>query len=169
MTTIYRKTAQGQAEIDVRTRRLSPRVRSALIMVDGKRSDDELLKMIPQAEEALKELLDGGLIEAISVSRPAVAPAPAMATRPVDIPVAAAPAAPAVDVIAVRREAVRALNDLLGPQAESLAIKLEKVTDVNELRMLLERAVTYISTARGGGPAAQFANRFLSKLEPPLG
>lgn len=168
MTTIYRKTAQGQAEIDTRTRRLSPRVRSALIMVDGKRSDDELRKMIPQAEDALKELIDGGLIEAISVTRPAVpaaAPAPA-----VDIAFSTtAPADLQVDVVAIRRDAVRALNDLLGPQAEGLAIRLEKVTNADELRVVLERAVTYISTARGGGPAAQFANRFLSKLEPPLG
>ena len=90
------------------------------------------------------------------------------AAAPVDIPIATSPSTLDIDVPTIRKEAVRALNDLLGPQAEGLAIKLEKVTDVGELRTLLERAVTYISTARGGGPAAQFANRFLSRLEPPL-
>lgn len=160
MTTIYRKTAQGQNEIETRARRLTPRVRSALILVDGKRSDDELRSMMPQADEALAELASAGLIEVL-VARPAAAP--------VDIAIATGPAALEIDVPTLRREAVRALNDLLGPQAEGLALKLEKVRDVDELRTLLERAVTYISTARGGGPAAQFANRFLSRLEPPLG
>jgi len=164
MTTIYRKTAQGQNEIDTRARRLSPRVRSALILVDGKRSDDELRSMMPEADGALSELMDAQLIEVLTV-KPAAAP-----VRPaaVDIPLTTAPSGLDIDVPSLRREAVRALNDLLGPQAEGLAIKLEKVTDVGELRVLLERAVTYISTARGGGPAAQFANRFLSRLEPPL-
>lgn len=72
MTIIYRKTAQGQAEIDTRTRRLSPRVRSALVMVDGRRSDDELHQLVAQLDEALTELLEAGLIEAITTSFPAV-------------------------------------------------------------------------------------------------
>jgi hypothetical protein len=165
MTTIYRKTAQGQSEIDTRSRRLSPRVRSALILVDGKRSDSELRSMVPQADEALSELIGAQLIEVVAVN-PAAKP---VGSAAVDIPLATVPSGLDIDVPSLRREAVRALNDLLGPQAEGLAIKLEKVSDVDELRVLLERAVTYISTARGGGPAAQFANRFLSRLEPPLG
>ena len=154
MVTTYRKTALGQAEIGTRSRRITPRARSALILVDGKRDDAELNKLIVQAEETLQGLLDGGLIEVISTTpakEDAVEPAPAR-----DKP------SPAVeDIDSLRREAVRALNDLLGPGAESLALRLERAADPEELRAALERAVTYIGNARGGGAAVQFANRFL--------
>ncbi len=46
MATIYRKTAKGHSEIETRAHRLAPRLRSALIMVDGRRSDDEVRKLI---------------------------------------------------------------------------------------------------------------------------
>ena len=36
MSTVYRKTAKGQAEIDTRAYRLLPRLRQALILVDGR-------------------------------------------------------------------------------------------------------------------------------------
>jgi len=72
MTIIYRKSPQGLAEIDTRTRRLSPRVRSALVMVDGRRSVDELHQLIAQADEALQELLAAGLIEPLTTSFSAI-------------------------------------------------------------------------------------------------
>jgi len=156
MATIYRKTALGQAEIETRSRRITPRERSALILVDGKRSDEELHKLVLQPEETLQALMDGGLIEAVATT-PSAKEARAesgTATRE------KAPE-PAADLAALRRDAVRAVNDLLGPGGEALAIKLERASDAEQLRQALERAVAYISNARGGGAAAQFANRFL--------
>lgn len=161
MATIYSKTADGQNEIETRARRLTPRARSALILVDGKRSDAELGKLIQQADETLKALLEQGLIEAIatapsrssakdegpsSVPGPASAPSPALAM---------------VEFEATRRDAVRAINDLLGPEAETLALKIERASDELQLRAALERAVAYIANARGGGAATQFAAKFL--------
>ncbi len=161
MATIYSKTADGQNEIETRARRLTPRARSALILVDGKRSDAELGKLVQQADEMLKSLLEQGLIEAIatapsrssakdegpsSVPGPASAPSPALAM---------------VEFEATRRDAVRAINDLLGPDAETLALKIERASDELQLRAALERAVAYIANARGGGAATQFAAKFL--------
>src|SRR5919112_290293 len=101
MGTIYRKTAEGQAEIETRVRKLSPRLRSALIMIDGKRTDEELRKLLAQqADETL------------------------------------------------RREAVRAVNDLLGPMGEMVALKLEQAKNPEELRNALEKAVPVIGNAR---------------------
>jgi len=160
MATIYRKTALGQAEIETRSRRITPRERSALILVDGKRSDEELHKLVLQPEETLQALMDGGLIEAVATT-PSAKEARAesgAATREK----APEPAADlTADLAALRRDAVRAVNDLLGPGGEALAIKLERAPDAEQLRQALERAVAYISNARGGGAAAQFANRFL--------
>ena len=161
MATIYSKTADGQSEIETRAHRLTPRARSALILVDGKRSDAELGKLIQQADETLHALLEQGLIEAIATAPsrsstkdegPSSLPGPASAPSP---------ALARVEFEATRRDAVRAINDLLGPEAEMLALKIERASDELQLRAALERAVAYIANARGGGAATQFAAKFL--------
>jgi hypothetical protein len=150
MGTIYRKTAEGQQEIDSRGRQLGPRLRTALIMVDGRRSDEDLRKLIAvQADETLQTLLEHKLIEVVSVSQ----------TRP---PSPVAPAAvPSRDFPTLRRDAVRAVNDLLGPMGEMIAMKLEQAKNAEDLRAALERAVTVIGNARGGAAAVQFARQFI--------
>jgi hypothetical protein len=166
MGTIYRKTAEGQAEIETRVRRLSPRLRSALIMVDGKRTDEDLRKLLAQqADETLQTLLEQGLIEAAqaSTSRTAARPAGAPAQAASESAAQEAPAAqvPARDFPTLRREAVRAVNDLLGPMGEMVALKLEQAKNTDELRNALEKAVTVIGNARGGAAAVQFARQFI--------
>jgi len=162
MATIYSKTADGQNEIETRARRLSPRARSTLILVDGKRSEAELGKLVQQADDTLQALLEAGLIEVVATK---AAPARETAAAP---PVAAPAPASGMAVVefeATRRDAVRAINDLLGPEAETLALRMERATDADQLRVALERAVAYIANARGGGAAAQFAGKFLSNLQ----
>ena len=169
MGTIYRKTAEGQAEIETRVRKLSPRLRSALIMVDGKRTDEDLGKLLPQqAEETLQSLLEQGLIEVMQSTTPQ-RPAARSANAPAPAPSAsAAPAAeaPARDFATVKREAVRAVNELLGPMGEMVALKLEQARTPDDLRNALEKAVTVIGNARGGAAAVQFARQF---IETPAG
>lgn len=71
MATTYRKTAKGQAEIETRVNRLAQRLRMALIMVDGRRSDEELARLIPaEAIEVLSILLEAGYIEAVPMPGP---------------------------------------------------------------------------------------------------
>ena len=56
MPLIYRKTAKGLSEIETRANRLPPRLRSALIVVDGKRNLAELRPLILQPDETLAAL-----------------------------------------------------------------------------------------------------------------
>lgn len=64
MDTIYRKTERGILEMATRKERLAPRLRSALILIDGKRLSRELQALLgPCHEEALRALEDLGLIE----------------------------------------------------------------------------------------------------------
>ena len=80
MGTVYRKTEKGLAEVSTRRNRLPLKLRSALIMVDGKRSDDELADMMPgETLELLAALLSEGYIEVIGLT--AVRRAPALALR----------------------------------------------------------------------------------------
>jgi hypothetical protein len=168
MTTVYRKTPKGTQEIETRAHRLSPRLRSVLILVDGRRSDDELRTLVPLGfDEALRSLLDDGFIDAIagtaaprSPPSPPAGPAPRPAPAPP--PPAPAPAPGGADFAIVRRESVKWLNDQLGPMAETLAIKMERARSPAELRPLLEVAERMIGSARGSQAAAAFRSRFIA-------
>lgn len=167
MATIYRKTAKGQTEIETRALKLAPRFRSLLILVDGRRSDRELAALMPQAgTEALQALAEGGFITAIGLTadtpppgtvRPAAAP-PAAPAAPAAPPAPAS--APAMPFEQRRREAVRMLIDQVGPMAESLAMRMEKARDADELQPLLVTAAQIMANTRGRAVAAEFSRRF---------
>ena len=194
MPTIYRKTAKGQTEIETRANRLAPRFRSLLIMVDGRRSNDELARLVPQADSSLAALAEGGYIESISVTEtdprpqqrpvlpplisppvsppssppsaplgPPFAPPVLPATPPTVVPppllVAAEPAPPG-SFEQRRRDAVRALMELCGPMAESLAIRMERARGADELAPLLDSAIQMVANTRGRKTAFDYGTRF---------
>lgn len=158
MTTIYRKTSKGQAEIETRAHRLPPRLRGTLIMVDGHRSADDLAKLIPgDAAAALQQLLADGFIDVFAV----------LADRP-PAPPPAEPAAPrkaasdsASPIDSLKREAVRYLNDRLGPAAEGIAIKIERCSSLAELQPLLAHAAQVLRNFGGAAAADPFVARFI--------
>ena len=171
MATIYRKTDKGQAEIATRAHRVVPRLRSALIMVDGKRTDEELRKLIlPPADEALQALMADGFIEAIAVTaerptlRPTGAPAPA---APASAAPAPAPVLVALTPDEVRKRAVRWINDKLGPYAEIVSLKLERAKNRDELRAALASAETLIQNQLGAARLAEFQREVVALLPAP--
>jgi hypothetical protein len=163
MAIIYRKTAIGVDEIQTRSRRLAPRARSALILVDGQRSDEELGRLIQlQAAETLALLLAGGFIEQAAVVAPPAPPPPPPPPAPA---VAKAPAA-AGGFVALRREAVRQLTDLVGPASDTLCIRMERAQDMAALAPLIDSASEVIRQMRGQKAANDFINT-LGAMAPP--
>ncbi len=157
MPTIYRKTAKGLAEVETRAHRLAPRIRNMLILVDGKRDADDLRALVTQqADECLQSLSEQGFIEAVgeTVRNGPVTAAPA---SPAAVP------SPAIQVDEMRRAAVRALNDALGPGAESLAVRMERAQTLQELQLLFAQAAKLLAAARGQAAASAFAARFPSE------
>ncbi len=165
MTTVYRKSAKGQHEIETRADRLGPRLRTALILVDGRRSDTDLRALIQlDADATLLALLEGGYIDVLSTA----APLPAQAAQPA---VAATSSAAAMAPMALvstaavlaerRRLAVRHLTDQLGPVIEELAMRIEKTRTWGELRPVLELGMSVIERSRGAAAAARFAELFI--------
>ena len=72
--TIFRKSAKGQEAFSSRQSGLPPKLRSLLILVDGKRPVSELAKMalVPAELDAMLDLLEAeGYIESDSRRRPA--------------------------------------------------------------------------------------------------
>lgn len=163
MATIYRKTAQGQHEIETRALRLGPRLRGALILVDGRRSDAELLRLLPQQpEETLRALVEAGLIEAVAVAAEApqrAAPQPKAPAAP-QIPASLPPRA----FETIRADLVRSFTDLVGPMAEALAIKMERTRNPRELAPLLDVARQVVANARGAQAAQSFGERVQRSL-----
>ena len=81
MAVVFAKTRKGQEEITAKAGGLSPRVRRALIFVDGKRSVDELRGMLQSddLQHTLGMLEEDGYIEMVGVAegtRVVAAPAP---------------------------------------------------------------------------------------------
>ena len=156
MGTIYRKTPKGQKEIETRANRLAPRLRTALILVDGQRADNDLGELIAgDAPDTIRGLLDEGYIEVAHIveqrRQPRAEDAPVLDSR--------------VRAFHLRRsEAVRALIDQVGPLGEAVAIRLEKCSDWAQLEPTLELAREVLHYARGEAAAQEYASRFIEPL-----
>lgn len=156
MSILFRKTAQGVAEIETRAHRLPPRIRAALILVDGKRDVDDLkLLLTVQADETLRFLSEHGFIESVGETLRPAPPAP-LPPRP---PAPTAPAKPTAAFESARRAIVHEINKLLGPPGESLAIRMERARTPEDLRPLVAVGVQLVAAARGQATAAAFASR----------
>jgi len=159
MPSIYRKAAKGQAEIETRANKLAPRLRAALIMVDGKRSEADLRPLLmPTPDETLAALLTQGYIELadVALSSPAALPKatpaagdtpPAMKPMPVPLPVR-------------QRDAARLLTDQVGPMAEAVAMRMERARSDDELRAAVLLGAQIIANTRGRQAAEAYAARF---------
>ncbi|MGL6110881.1 MAG: hypothetical protein ACRC2B_12385 [Rubrivivax sp.] len=173
MSIIFRKTAKGVAEIETRANRLSPRVRNALILVNGQRDVAALKGLMPQqVDESLATLLEQSLIEVVGASVTDSGPQHALPDEavktlgrpPADVKAATSHAPQASTTSGPsfttrQRTAVRALHDAIGPSAESLAIRMERARNEAELRPLLQMAVQVIGDARGRSAAEAYATR----------
>ena len=154
MATVYRKTDKGVAEITTRAHRLAPRYRSALILVDGKRTDDDLHKLIlGEPEQTLAGLLAEGFIDVLAT----------LAERPPERKPAAA--AGSSSFASRQRDAVRELNHQMGPLAESLALSMERTKSDTELQPLLVQAAEMLRRMRGAAPADAYLARFAAAPE----
>ena len=102
---VFRKSPQGVQTIASRERRMAPRLRSLLILVDGKRTYAELARLgaaLGEPDALLGQLVDAGLVEAVE---PPAAPPPAEAPTEAAPPLPVAPdasAPPPADALALR-------------------------------------------------------------------
>jgi len=151
---VYHKSAKGAEAIATRQHGLSPKLRSMLIMIDGKRSFDELLQvsqMLGNAEELLGQLLDQGFIE----------PGGSVISAPA--PLSSAPAAlgtaagPALTLVEAQRFVSRRLTDLLGPNAEELCLRIEATRNVHDFQLAVGRAEGMLHQFVSSQTAAEFA------------
>jgi hypothetical protein len=159
MDNVYRKTERGLAEIATRQYKLAPRLRSALVVVDGKRSDLELASMIAgEPQETLQALLEAGFIELAGDAQagPAVLAAPAgpveRPPRPPEPVAAAAPlasAAPEVPAVAAL-----AVDDAAAPEEATGYAPTQPLDDLGEIAGPAAAAAAAAAKARAAARPA---------------
>jgi hypothetical protein len=136
---VLSKTDKGAEEIATRKYKLDPKLRTLLIMVNGTASVAQLAQKFAgmNIEQQLAQLEKDGFVRGG----------------------AAAPAGGG-DIKKVRMEVARALNDILGPGAESMAMKIEECPTLEALRAYLESKRATLNSALG-----RRAVEFWSKTE----
>ena len=166
-SSVYSKTPKGVAEVAARSAQLSMTTRRVLIMVDGKRTLDELAVLLRPGEidAVITQLESAGLIQRNS------------ATHAIDVPTVAGRVLESVapttqggapdeqnpmTLDEAKRRAVRELTDRLGPGAESLAIRIEGCKTIEDFRERVREAERLV-TAALGPVAAQDYLRALRK------
>ena len=152
---IYRKTAKGLEAIASRDRALQPRQRSLLILVDGRRTADELSRMSPAGfEESLGQLLELGMVEAAGVVADASTEAHVSAPAPLN----PEPRGATVPLPEAQRFAVRRLSDMLGPASDDFCLRIERTRSATEFQAVLQKAMLFVEANLGAGRAREFAH-----------
>jgi hypothetical protein len=157
---VFKKTANGQAEVAARSGSLTMSMRRVLIMIDGKRTVAELAPLLRPGEidGVIAALLEKGYVESVGVEAPPAA-------RP-NLPNTIAPAPRTLSDVSdpnrfmsideTKRRVVRELTDRLGPEAEYLALKIEQCRTVDELRARIRDAERLLTNAISERAAQEF-------------
>ncbi len=170
---IYRKTEAGAAEVQSRALGLRAELRRLLILIDGAATLTRLAAFVRGSEIDLliAELETMGLItsatlgQALAITTAAATTRPALAQSATASP-AVTPAAhsdtegvlepTAAQVLAVRRAAIRTLHDILGPEADMLALKIEQCRSAQELRVTITEVRQNLDRQMGAAVGQRF-------------
>ena len=164
-TSIYDKTAKGREEIATRCHRLAPRLRTLLVMVDGRRPEDELLRNVAGLgldAGSMAELVAEGYI-VLATSYGTMAPPVMEAPEPEPVPVAAA-AAPPQSSTAEQFQSLyefynKTIKSNIGLRGFTLQLKVEKAATLDELRDLRRPYLEAVLKAKGSDIARQLAEQ----------
>jgi hypothetical protein len=148
---VFHKTARGAEEIGGAGRTLAAKLRRALILVDGVKSVADLAPMFRQGEidAILAELQAGGYV---SLEGGAIAD-----TSPQEA--GAATAGGLQRFNEAKRAAMREVMDRLGPNGDSLAMKIERAGRPAELRSVLNEAERVMTAFVGEAAARAFVQK----------
>lgn len=132
MTTaqLYVKTPKGIEEMTSRAYGLQKRARLVLIVIDGKRNEEDIAEMFPDGEgiSLLQELISGGFITALQQT----SPAPASSGKPQDT---FTPPKNEAERFEMAQNFMRnTINAFLGGMGSGLISQLDKCTKLDELR-----------------------------------
>lgn len=155
------KTDAGREEVNHRSPRLTTTERRLLILVDGRKTVNQLgaFARVGELEPALDHLIGLGLVAVDGepmVLEPAVAPG-------FSAPVPFEPARPATDLQEfdqVRTEVARFVQNRLGAPAEPICAAIHRCRNPQELRALLRGIEVFIGQRLDPDTTQAFARHF---------
>ena len=159
--TVYTKTTKGQEAIATRSHGLVGRLRSLLILVDGKRPQSALHALASgfgDVPAMLAELLDKGFITSPQ-AQAALAPAPVQAPAQAAAPVA-------LSLPQAKTFATRQLMQILGPTSDALCLRVEAARNRAEFVDAIQRAYKVVADIRGRTQAETFGALIEANLPP---
>ena len=170
-TSIYDKTAKGREEIATRKYQLAPRLRTLLVLVDGHKPEEELLRNVAGlglTAGAIQDLLAQEFI-VLTTSYAALqepAPAPqAEAEAPAPAETTSLPTTSQVQQFqSVYDFYNKTIKSTMGLRGFTLQLKVEKAGSVDELRELRDSYLEAVQKAKGRDTAIQLAQQLDSLL-----
>lgn len=176
---IFDKTDKGREEIATRKYRLAPRLRTLLVLVDGKQSADDLLKKVAGiglSEESVSELLNDGYIQVAFTAEPA--PTSISAQPAVILPSEPAAAAESIlpegenQFVAIYHFYTETIRSTIGLRGYGLQLKVEKAASIDDFRQLRQPYLDAVLKAKGNEMARSLRDRldqllFLGEAMPP--
>lgn len=161
--TLLVKTEKGRDAMARRVPELGPRLRSMLILVDGKRNAAELDKLgagLGGGAALLEQLLANGWIAPHDHNGPSF-----QNTAPLTESAAPAAAVSAtLPFLDARRLVVRFINDAMGPLGEQTAIRVESCKTGSELQAQLPRIRDALQNYRGMATVQRFDLEIVPQL-----
>jgi hypothetical protein len=180
---IFDKTDKGREEIATRKYRLAPRLRTLLLLIDGKQTTGQLLQKIAGLDEQrIQELIDGGFIQDVAeIAAPDSiidvafqeivhdsSPADAIASD-----ATSADSNPSTDEQS-RFEAIRqfytdTIRSTLGLRGYNFQLKVDQASSIDDLRALHEPYIATVLKAKGDAVAREMHLRLeqLFNLKEP--
>ncbi len=175
-TLVFVKTPKGAAEVTLRVGGLSLQARRVLIMIDGARSLAELAPLVPtgQIDSVIALLQSRGLVQASSgPEAEAFGPRTVGGARAEHESPDGLGRTTATEpfneervyltIDEVKRRAVRELNERLGPDAEAIAMRIERCATVEELRERLREAERLVARTVSEASAQDFVRAMRRK------
>ncbi|MDO9166066.1 MAG: hypothetical protein Q7U13_08160 [Rhodoferax sp.] len=163
----YIKTDSGRAEVAGRSRALSAVQRRVLIVVDGRKTVNDLGAFVRAGElvVALEHLLREGLIESTDFVAPLQLPAaPGFAAATIDATEPRRAATCPQEFEKVRNEASRFVSDRLGAAGLPICEAIDRCSSPAELRKLLRGVEIFIGQRLSAETTQAFARHFGSLL-----
>ncbi|MFZ6742493.1 hypothetical protein ACO0LC_04685 [Undibacterium sp. JH2W] len=163
---IYDKTEKGREEITTRKYQLASRLRTLLVMIDGKQTAAEIMKKVSAlglTEENLQELLAQEFIAETSVQADLLADASVtVAEAEADEPSSVSAELSMTD--AERFQALysfynETIKSAIGLRGYGLQLKVERAANIDDFRALRQTYVEAVQKAKGPEMARSLSDR----------
>lgn len=174
---IFDKTDKGREEIATRCHRLAPRLRTLLVLIDGKHDIADLLKKVAGLgldEHSIAELLEAGFIQEAT---PNTAVTPALKRAVEAVAPAAATGNSVLPAGENQFEAIyhfynETIKSTIGLRGYGLQLKVERAESVADFRALRRPYLEAVLKAKGNEMARSLRDRldqllYIGEAPPP--